>query len=189
MTVLDYLKQVAKTQKELLILENSIDAIDQEYSKLGVKYQLRKPNSDNPEEKAGVFYKIFAFSVDFIVSLVYWVGATLCFSLLVGIFLAIFYFFFDFRLPILQDDPFGRFVLTDISIAGFLAFFYVLSENKEKKMKARQEWNDYNNEVHSQEIRVKSENIIKQSMQMERRRLADEYSNTKTILSRLYERL
>ena len=178
MDVLNYLKQVVKTQKEIIILQNLINAIDREYPKLGVEHKIKEPSNSNPNEE-GIIDK---FLTVIVIGLVYTGVIAIPFIIITGIFYSI----FDYRLPILQDRPILRFFVTDLILSGILAlpcaYLTIKSENKQSK----EAWRKYYEQVSIQKSRINQEVAVKQNMERERQKLFDKWNETKSLLDRLY---
>lgn len=174
MSLLGYLRQVAKTQGELIVLQNSINMIDRQYSKLGVRYQIKQPSGSNPYEES----KILTFFTYLFLWAFYTFIIAFPLMLIVGLF--------GFRLPILHEHPILRFLATDLIISGILAIPCNIMLTNSSYRGNKIEWDNYQNQILSQENRIRNENVLKEHLAEQRQELIYSYNETQGVLQRLY---
>ena len=181
--LLAYLGQLAQMHKELIVLQRAINDIDYQYPKLAIPKKIDKPLGKKPQDKS-IAEKIFDKILGFIVGLFvcgWYVG------FFVVIALAIFYIFFDFRLPILSNHPFWRFCVTALLIILLITVPLTWAITRGQDDDDEKEWKKYEDDLIADRERVKRESAIKDQMVAARQQLVQQYNRTSNILSQLYE--
>lgn len=176
--LLAYLKQLAQTHKELIVLQRAINDVDYQIQGLAIPRKIEKRT--DPDKDSLVMRIIL-----YIMVLCMWVGLI---GIGILIALSIFYLIFrNVRLPILTDRPILRFFVTALIITLTIAIPVHIKSWKDDKVVQRKRWEEYCEEVKSDQLRVSIENRMKEQIIKQRNALKLEYNKTINILTQLYE--
>lgn len=171
MSTLEYLKQIAKIQREVMVLENSINFIDKELPKLAIRYPIKKPHCNNStHDTLLLIFKCF----------LKWIEYTLS----VGVLAVIITFIAAWVLGINHYEILFCILFIIVMILAFVVVSDDFSKQKEHDKNLQ---DTYNYKVSIQEKRVQKEAPIKAKMLKERPKLIEHYIYSKEILDKLYE--